>query len=83
MKFIKIIYEINHHIFDDVDIYYTNFYDLKSIIKIIYQSKYNYCCIIGEKEIKSNHIVLQDLNNKINKIIKIEQLIHIIHDTKI
>ncbi|BCL65686.1 threonyl-tRNA synthetase [uncultured bacterium] len=79
----KIIYEINHHIFDDVDIYYTNFYDLKSIIKIIYQSKYNYCCIIGEKEIKSNHIVLQDLNNKINKIIKIEQLIHIIHDTKI
>lgn len=74
--------EIVNSIFDDVDIYYTNIYDLKLIIKNIYKLQYNYYCIIGEKEIKLNKIILKDLNHKINKIIKIEQLIEIIHDTK-
>lgn len=78
-----IISEINKSIFDDVDIFYTNAYNINSIIKKVYANKYNYYCIIGQNEVIINEIILKSLNNKVNKIIKIEQLIEIIHDTKI
>lgn len=79
----QILDAVNESIFNDIDILYTDNYSLKSNIKNIYHFKYSYYCIIGENEIKENKIIFKDLNNKINKIIKIEQLIQIIHDTKI
>lgn len=79
----KILDAVNLSVFNDIDIFYTDSCNLKANIKNIYNFKYNYYCIIGENEIKENKIIFKDLNSKINKIIKIEQLIKIIHDTKV